>query len=50
MRISLKFVPEDPTNNKSALVQLAPNRQQAIISTSADAVPWCIYAALGGMS
>ena len=50
-RISLKFVPKGPVDNKAALVRsgngLAPDKRHAITGTSADPVHRRIYAALG---
>ena len=41
IKISLKFVAEDPTDNSIGLDNgLAPNRRQAIIWTNADPVHW----------
>ena len=50
IRISLKFVPSSPIDNKPALVEVmaSPNRQQAITWTNVGPVHRCIYAALGG--
>ena len=48
IRVSLKFVPKGPTDNKSAMVQVMANRHQAITRTNADPVHWCIYAVLVG--
>ena len=56
VRISLRFVPKGPIDNKPALFQLttvsvkdrAHNRRQASTWTNADAVHWCMYAELGG--
>ena len=47
IRISLKFVPKGPIDDKSALVHWS-NRRQAITWTNADPVHRRIYAALGG--
>ena len=50
IKISLKFVPNEPVDNKSALVQgngLAPNRRQAITRTNDDPVQWRINASPG---
>ena len=50
MKISLKFVPMVPIDNKLALGLdngLAPTKRQAIISTSTDPIYWRIYTALG---
>ena len=46
IKISLKFVPKDPTDNDPEFVAL--NRWQAIIWINADLIHWGIYAALGG--
>ena len=46
IRISLKFVPQCPIDNKWPLVQVMACRQ--ITWTTADPVRRCIYAALGG--
>ena len=55
IQISLKFVPNSTIDNKQALVQLmawhqwlGTKRQQAIICTNADPVPWGTYAGIGG--
>ena len=51
IRISLKFVPKGPIDNKLALVQvmaLVPNRRQAITWTNADRVHQRVYVTLGG--
>ena len=45
-RISLKFVPKGPINNKSALVQVMA-WHQAITETNADQLHWRIYTAEG---
>ena len=51
IKISPKFVAEDPINNIPALVQtdngLAPNKQQAIIWTNDGLCCRCIYESLG---
>ena len=50
-KISLKFVPEGPIDNKPSIGLdngLATNRWQAIIYPNVDPVHWCIYAAPGG--
>ena len=47
MRISLKFVPYVPVNNKSALVQMMSNGRQAIICNIDGLFHWHIYASLG---
>ena len=45
IRISLKFVPKCPIDNKAELVQvMVSNRQQVISWTNADQVHWRIYA------
>ena len=51
IKISLKFVPREPNKQYSSFGSdngLVPNRQQAIICTSADPIHRRIYAALGG--
>ena len=49
IKISLKFVPEGPIDNNTALDNgLVPNRQQAIIWTNVHPIYWWIYTALGG--
>ena len=46
IRISLKFVPHGPIDNKAELVQvMVSNRQQGMTWTNADPVHWRIYAA-----
>ena len=44
IKMSLKFVPKGPIDNKPAI------RRQAIIWTSAYPIHWRIYAALGEVS
>ena len=49
IKISLKFVPKGPIDNKPVLFfcnGLAPNRRQAITYTNVDPVDWHIYGAL----
>ena len=46
IRISVKFVPRSPIDNRPALVQVMA--RQAVTLTDADPVHWRIYAALGG--
>ena len=51
--MSLKVVTEGLIDNKPSIDldnNLAPNRRQAIIWTSAGPIHWRIYAALGEMS
>ena len=51
IRISLKFVPRIPIDNKPALVQVMAWRRRGdktITWTNPDPVHWRIYAALGG--
>ena len=48
IRISLKFVPKSPIDNKQALVQVMAWRRTGDITwTNADPIHWRIYAALG---
>ena len=49
IRISLKFVPRSPIDNKSALVQvgLVPNRRQAIIRNNDGMFHLRIYSSRG---
>ena len=48
IKISWKFVPNDPINTNQVLVNkdngLVPNRRQDIIWTNADPIHWRIYA------
>ena len=51
IKISLKFVPKGPIDNKHSIGLdngLVPIRRQAIILTNANLIHWCIYVALGG--
>ena len=52
IRISLKFIPKSPIDNKPAFTGsgngLAPNKRQAITWTNADPIHRRMYAALGG--
>ena len=48
IKISLKFVPKGPIDNKAAMVQVMAWHRKAITWTNADPIHWCIFAALGG--
>ena len=51
IRISLKFLPKRPIDNKSALVLVMAWRRtcdKPLAEPNADIVHWCIYPALGG--
>ena len=48
IRISLKFVPRGPIDNKWALVQVMAWRRIVISWTNADPVPQHIYVSLEG--